>query len=410
MPQPIFRMNQLKVAWIYPSIVFGAYWKPVIERFQKIYPKSVFFTGCVWPGFDPQDPACSAFEIVGRTRYVAAKEVGSGYKRAFILASPAVLFPLVQFAPKVVFSSAFSVWTILALLVKPLTRWRVAIMYDGSSPNSDFRDSKLRTLMRRVMAHFTDAFVANSDAAKSYMMDVLSVPEKKIFRETYLVPDVSELTVECSEENQRKIEALSSGLEGPTFLFVGQLIERKGIRTLLEAVRRIKEAGHDKFTILIIGDGEKRQEFEDLARTFGVDAQIRWMGWIQYRQLGAFFQLSDVFVFPTFEDCWGMAVLEAMTFGKPVLCSTGANSCELVHEGRNGYLFPVNDPEALAAAMTKLIVTPGLAATMGAESREIIRAYNPESAARGFASVVAALTGPSVREEVLPGIECMPKA
>jgi hypothetical protein len=57
-----------------------------------------------------------------------------------------------------------------------------------------------------------------------------------------------------------------------------------------------------------------------------------------------------------------------------------------------------------------LIVTPGLAATMGAESREIIRAYNPESAARGFASVVAALTGPTVREEVLPGIECMPKA
>jgi hypothetical protein len=47
---------------------------------------------------------------------------------------------------------------------------------------------------------------------------------------------------------------------------------------------------------------------------------------------------------------------------------------------------------------------------MGAESREIIRAYNPESAAQGFASVVAALTGPTVREEVLPGIECMPKA
>lgn len=393
-------MNRLKVAWIYPSIVFGAYWKPVIERFRQIYPNSVFFTGCVWPGFDSKDPACAAFEIVGQTRYVAAKEVGSGYKRAFIMASPAVLGPLTKFAPRVVFSSAFSVWTILALLVKPFTRWRVSIMYDGSSPNSDFRDSAFRTGMRKIMAHFTDAFVANSDAAKSYMMDVLAVPESKIFRETYLVPDVSELNVECSEENRQKIELLSVGLEGPVFLFVGQLIERKGIRTLLEAVRRVKEAGHQKFTILIIGDGEKRLEFEALAREFGVDSQIRWMGWIQYRQLGAFFRISDVFVFPTFEDCWGMAVSEAMTFGKPVLCSTGANSCELVHEGRNGFQFDPNDVDALAAGMTKFILAPELAATMGEQSREIIRAYTPESAAQGFAKVVAALTEAPAQESI----------
>jgi glycosyltransferase involved in cell wall biosynthesis len=403
-------MNRLKVAWIYPSIVFGAYWKPVIERFQKLYPDSVFFTGCVWPGFDPQDPACAAFQIVGKTRYVAARDAGSGYKRAFILASPAVLFPLIRFAPKVVFSSAFSVWTILALLAKPFTRWRVAIMYDGSSPNSDFRDSRVRTWMRQILAYFTDAFVANSDAGKDYMMEVLGVPEKKIFRETYLVPDASELNVECSEENRQKIEALSAGLEGPVFLFVGQLIERKGIRTLIEAVRRIKESGQEKFTILIIGDGEKRLEFVSLARGYGVEAHFRWMGWIQYRQLGAYFERSDVFVFPTFEDCWGMAVLEAMRFGKPVLCSTGANACELVHEGRNGYLFPPDDAEALAQGMIKFIAAPELAAVMGAESTEIIRAYHPESAAQGFASVVAALAGDPVREEVLSGMKCLPKA
>lgn len=374
-------VKDLRIAWIYPSIIYGAYWQPVMREFTKLCENVAFYTGCAWPGFDPNEPDNAVFKLFGQTRYVNSTKTASGYDRAFIYASPWIFLPLFQFRPQVVFASAFSIWTLIALLFKPLGGWKVIIIYDGSSPNSDFRDSKFRSFFRRRMARLTDAFVANSKAAKEYLTDALNVPEHRVFVRTYLVPDAAAL--------QRKVDgsAVELIVRSPSFLYVGQLIHRKGVKVLLDACALLRDEGYQEFSVVLVGDGAQRQELEAFVEAKGLSQQVIWTGWVDYGRLAPYFKETDVFVFPTLEDVWGMVVLEAMVFGKPVLCSKGANSCEMVTPEDNGYIFDPGSPQELASVMKQFLQRPDLAAEMGARSKELIAQHTPKSAADAFSEV-----------------------
>jgi glycosyltransferase involved in cell wall biosynthesis len=112
-------------------------------------------------------------------------------------------------------------------------------------------------------------------------------------------------------------------------------------------------------------------------------------GWVEYGRLGAYFQQADVFVFPTFEDVWGMVALEAMVFGKPVLCSKWAGAAEVIVEGENGYIFDPYEPEGLAIAMRRFLDHPELIESMGKQSQQLISQNNPSSAAQFFVEVIS---------------------
>jgi len=377
-------MENLRIAWIYPSLTFGAYWQPVMKEFTKQFKDTRFYTGRLWPGFNPKTPGASIFQTVGETKFLQTTQVKDGYSRGFISASPKIIFSLLKFRPKVVFASAFSIWTILALLLKPIGQWKLVIIYDGSSPNTEFRDSKLRSFIRQLISKFTDAFVANSYAATSYLIQVLDIPKDKVYTKTYLVPDQSALL-----QNAENAEVLSSELKRPIFLYVGQIITRKGINTLLQACCLLRHQGYNDFTLLVVGDGSQREELEIFVKKNNLIKQVLLLGWVDYDQLGHYFEASDVFVFPTLEDVWGMVVLEAMVFGKPILCSKGANASEMIVEGQNGYLFDPHAPEGLAAKMKQLIDKPETISSMGSQSKQLISKYTPQIAAQSFAEVIA---------------------
>jgi glycosyltransferase involved in cell wall biosynthesis len=387
--------KQTRIAWVYPSISFGAYWQPIISEFAKTFDKAVFYTGCLWPEFDSSTPGASRFRVIGKSKYVRSNAV-EGYARGFIYASPGIVLYLLKFRPKVIFASAFSIWTVLVLLLKPICRWRVAIMYDGSSPNSDFQDSKFRSTARKLLARFADAFIANSNAAKVYLHKALEVPENRIFTKTYLVPDATALL-----QKTENVQPVAFDTQGTIFLFVGQVIARKGIKVLLKACAVLRQEGYTDFTLIIVGDGAQRQELEMFVCEQQLQQQVVWVGWVQYGQLGTYFQRADVFVLPTFEDVWGMSVLEAMVFGKPILCSTGANASEMVTDGINGYLFQPDDVAALANEMRRFINDPSLGDQMGRNSKKIIANYTPETAAQAFAEVASFVIGCSSEKALL---------
>lgn len=378
-------MKETRIAWLIPSVELGAYWQPVLREFIQTYPNTVFYTGQVWPGFDPNLPGCSVIELVGETSFLETQQVEAGYTRGFIAVSPAIVGRLRQFKPQVVLPQAFSLWTVFCVLLKPIFRWKIILIYDGSSPNTDFRDSKFRTTARKWLAKFCDTFVANSQAGKKYLMECLDVPESKISLHVYLVPDAQAL--------QRGLESsarVDLNLKSPTFLYVGRITQRKGIKPLIEACAILKERGYEDFNLLIVGTGDQREELEALIREKGFESQVTWAGWVEYGNLGPYFQQADVFVFPTYEDVWGMVLPEAMVFGKPVLCSNGAAALELVEEGGNGYIFDPYNPKQLAEQMSHFLDDPSLIEKMGARSRELIARTTPLTAARDFVEVTEA--------------------
>jgi glycosyltransferase involved in cell wall biosynthesis len=373
--------KSLRVAWLFPSLALGNYWHPVFKEFTLIYPQTTVFTGN-WPGYSPGFEDAFKVKVVGKMTFVDMVRSKTGYSQGFINASPAIAGELLQFKPNIIFTSGFSIWTILTLLFKPLGGWRVVIVYDGSSPVVDYRHSKVRTMVRRIMSRFTNAFITNSLAGKTYLSEFLSANPQKIFAKPYQVPDATALLKQTEKVNLDFCQ-----FQRPIFLFTGQIIPRKGLEQLLHACTILRDRGCTNYTLLIAGDGEQRTELEIFCKIEGLEERVLWLGWVNYGQLGTYFRHVDVLILPTLEDVWGMVVLEAMVFGKPVICSKLAGAAEMVIDGENGFLFHPQKPTNLAKFMQQMSERPELIASMGEKSKQIIAQHTPKAAVQFLAEV-----------------------
>ncbi|NEO88032.1 MAG: glycosyltransferase family 4 protein [Spirulina sp. SIO3F2] len=382
-------MPETRVALLVPSIELGAYWQPVLAHFTETYPQAVFYTGKVYPNFDPALPGCAIVQVVGKFSFKETQAVGAGYGRGIIVVSPKIIPYLIKFRPQVVYPQAFSLWTVFTLLLKPFLGWKVVIIHDGSSPNTDLPKNNWRTMVRRLMIKLVDGFVANSEVGRQYLIKVLGVPAETILKRIYLVPDAAALQKQLANAQPPQLD----GLQRPVFLYVGRITQRKGLKPLLKACSLLREQGHTNYTLLIIGVGDQEAELRALAQQYGIEAQLQWEGWVDYGRLGAYFQQADVFVFPTYEDVWGMVVPEAMVFGKPILCSNGAAACELVQTDENGFVFDPHDPGAIAQGMQYFLEHPERIEPMGERSRQIIANYTPATAAAAFMEMTTLIMG-----------------
>jgi glycosyltransferase involved in cell wall biosynthesis len=377
-------MDARRIAWLLPAMGTGGIsFQHILCEFAKEFPQTIAFTG-QWPGYAPGFENSFQVKEVGATKYIQLAQTPKGYTVGFSYVSPSIIGHLLAFKPHVVFANTFSVWTLIAVLLQWLGGWKVIIIYEGSSPGVDYRNSLLRLRSRRLMARLADAFVVNGKGAKSYLVEVLGAQEERVFDRPFLVPSLKALL----QETENELPNIESSLKQPIFLYVGQLIPRKGMKPLLEACTLLKEEGSHDFTLLVVGDGEQRQELEAFASERGLDEQVRWVGKVPYGCLGSYFQKADVFVFPTHEDIWGMVLTEAMAFGKPVLCSKGAGAVEMVVDGENGFVFNPEAPQQLAQYMGQFIKNPALIEAMGQKSKQIMDGNTPADATRSFTKAV----------------------
>lgn len=382
-----------KVAWLFPSLWRGSYWHPVLSAFTENCPNSTIFTAN-WPGFAAGLHGTFNVRIVGKFRYI--RSGGKKSERTIQVLPLRIILNLIRFKPDVVFCVAFSLWTVLAFILKPLMRWKIIIIYDGSSRTVDAVDSNWRLSLRRLLTRHTDALVTNSSGGKHYLLTYLLAKEHLVYAHPYEVPDL-DLLMAASRPDvvAQQIRVLLR----PVFLFVGQVLTGKGLHHLLQALFLLKDWGAKNFTLMVIGDGPQREELENWARQNGLTEHVVWLGWLQYGQLGYFFQNADLLVFPTLADVWGMVVLEAMLFGKPILCSQFAGAADLVQSGYNGFIFDPADHETLANYLKRFIDSPTLLREMGARSKKMIEPFTAQTAANHLTDIVkVALNGNQYRD------------
>lgn len=142
--------------------------------------------------------------------------------------------------------------------------------------------------------------------------------------------------------------------EEKIFLAVGQFIPRKGYDVLIKAMAHFG----DKVGCFIVG-GEITPEYQKLIEEHGLN-NIHIVGFKSKRELSEYYMAADAFVHPCREDIWGLVVNEAMAKGLPVVttdrCVAGLT---LITEPQLGRIVPVNDPQALAAAMEEVLEMDG---------------------------------------------------
>lgn len=372
--------DPVSVVWLLQDA--GAYYQPILSEFIGLKPNTMVYTAA-WLGFLPGFENSFSVKQVGKIKVLSMPGNFQGYSPSFTYLPLNIISYLIKSKPQVVFSTAFSIWTVIAVFFKIFYGWKVIILYDGSSPGVEYKKSWLRLFLRRFITRSVDAYVTNNTAGKIYLAKILNAEAERVFVRPYLVPHSKTYS---SSSVELKINP--SSLQKPIFIVAGHVIPRKGIKELLQACLCLQQQGYSNYTLMIVGDGEQRQELENFAAENNLTEQIQWMGYIDYEQVGAYYQLADVFVFPTLEDVWGLVAVEAMMFGKPILCSKWAGAAEMVVEEENGYVFDPHHPEILADLMQKFIDNPNLIPQMGKKSQEIMANHTPEAVAKSLAEVV----------------------
>jgi len=190
------------------------------------------------------------------------------------------------------------------------------------------------------------------DAVKYYGLD-----EEKIV----VIPNGVEVP-EGIEELYDIRKEYGISMDDIVYLFVGQITERKGVYELIDAFNMVNM---EKKKLVLVGDFAKKME-----HLKGIeDENIIFTDRISDRKiLNSFYQCADIFVLPSRFEGMPNAVLEAMSYGLPIITTKIAGMIDLVNDGENGFLVPIQDPEELAGKME--LITKQDYKRMGERSRE----------------------------------------
>ena len=161
---------------------------------------------------------------------------------------------------------------------------------------------------------------------------------------------------------------VESPLQGKfDLLYVGQVNLNKGIQYLLDAFARLR---HPEKRLRIAG--VVHPEIRKLLATWP-STQVEYLGYLPPSQLVHYFSSSHAFVLPSIDDGFGMVQAQAMACGCPVIATTNTGAEDLFTDGKEGFIVPIRDPQALADRMQQLADDPQLQQRMSAAALERVR-------------------------------------
>ncbi|MEW6581797.1 MAG: glycosyltransferase family 4 protein [Actinomycetota bacterium] len=174
--------------------------------------------------------------------------------------------------------------------------------------------------------------------------------------------------------------------------YVGKLVPRKGVDTLIEAMGILARRDAPLPLLVAAGIGEMRDAMEARARGLGVAHRVRFLGKVPHDRVPLVISAGDVFVLPSLSEGLPTVVCEAMACGRPVVATAVDGTPEIVRDGETGFLVPPTDPDALAAALARVLDDPALAARMSFAADLIARErYTWDANARDMQRIYSSL-------------------
>jgi glycosyltransferase involved in cell wall biosynthesis len=162
--------------------------------------------------------------------------------------------------------------------------------------------------------------------------------------------------------------------DGPLLVFVGRLVEQKGVADVIAAVS-ILAGTHPDTTALIVGDGQDRSAFESLSQRLGLADRIAFLGWVEAREVVDHIAAGDVFVGPSRRgtdgsvEAQGLTFAEAMLAGTPVVATASGGIPDTVRHEETGLLVAEASPRQIAKAIERLVREPSLTAMLRENGR-----------------------------------------
>lgn len=270
-------------------------------------------------------------------------------------------------------------FTVVKLRRKPYILWR---------EDWDWNVTSIKRSLVKKFAGFigrnVDAILVPGTKHREFFTKLGVKPEN-----VFIMPNVSNIKTSKNDPvNKDKIKEELNLENKKIALYVGRLIDLKGVDYLIKAFKGVSEKLDDS-VLLIVGEGPEKPTLESLASELGLDGRVIFTGNIDNSKLGAYYMLADVFVLPSittyFADACPLVVNEAMYFSKPVITSDAVGTTFMIDNGENGYVVPERNSEALEEAILTVLSDPSLIESMGRSSKKLINtSFRYENMIDGF--------------------------
>ena len=306
--------------------------------------------------------------------------------------NPGMYKALDQFDPDVIVVGGYHHPTSYAVLAFARMKRRKLVLWSESTAMDLRPRSLVRTLVKKWFLSQTDYFIVPGNASEEYLVS-LGVDRRRIVRSPNSV-DVDRIEREANDSRsqvERESFRRIHGLPEKLLIFVGRLSPEKGFPMIVEIAERLQSTGRD-VGLVVIGDGPRRAEYEQLTARLR-RGSARFFGFVQPRDISAYYANADVLVVPSVSEPWGFVVNEGLACGVPVVCSSRVGAAyDLITHGETG--FVCDDLDSYVKSVALLLDDAREAERVGRNGLARAKEFTPQVASAGF---VALVTGGSKR-------------
>ncbi len=234
------------------------------------------------------------------------------------------------------------------------------------------QEPRRRIVHERLAVRRADAVVTASEHERALLSRYYGA------REEQMVTIPCGIDLELFQPRDRAESRRELGLDpaAPILLWVGRLEKLKGVDILIEALSQVEVPGAQ---LLIVGGddhaAELKQELVEQAAAAGLADRVRFEGAVPHDALPAYYSAADVCVMPSYYESFGLAAVEAMACGTPVVASRVGGLISTVTDGVTGYLIPWRCPEPFAEKLEVLLRNPELRANFSRAARASVQKY-----------------------------------
>ncbi|MBW2738848.1 MAG: glycosyltransferase family 4 protein [Deltaproteobacteria bacterium] len=239
-----------------------------------------------------------------------------------------------------------------------------------------FTKFKLYTL------RYADAVTVNSSVTERAVTEI--APNLK---ELHRIPMGVSTHVEKVSPSSYELRNRYRRGNGPLLIFVGRVIEEKGIEDLIKAVDILLPQLSD-ISAVIVGEGQDRYKYEAMSKTLGVSDRVLFTGWVEPNVIPAYLAAGDIFIGPSRDEAQGLTFIEAMVAKTPVIATRVGGIVDSVRHKETGLLVKERSPKEIAAAIERLTQEPLLADKLRESGYKLaVNEFSRASSAQAFSNL-----------------------
>jgi len=252
------------------------------------------------------------------------------------------------------------------LLNKPVVVTFHSPMWGWPELELPFYISPIEPLLKKYLVYSAVAFICTSNFTRTELQKSgFSSSRLKIIRNW--VTQFPTYSRERSRNTLKRFDLYKKRF----ILSAGRLVDReKAFSVLTHAFKLLLNKGYD-LDLAIAGDGPDKERLIGCAVKLGVKDRVHFLGKVAAEDLGCLYEACEVFVHPARLEGFGLAVLEAMSFGKPVVSTKVGGIPEIIEDGRNGILVD-GKPDALVLGIEMVLSNPSLKEDVAKRAQEIV--------------------------------------